>query len=77
MFGRTGGAPTFAMGIAHMFAQAVGSRASLSIWYHFCHHVRMLFILTTVDAMTRAGRYLLQDISASLEALGRTESYPA
>jgi carbon starvation protein len=78
MFGRTGGAPTFAMGIAHMFAQAVGSRIPLSIWYHFAIMFEVLFILTTVDAMTRAGRYLLQDILGHLwQPLGRVESYPA
>lgn len=78
MFGRTGGAPTFAMGIAHMFAQALGSGVSLSLWYHFAIMFEVLFILTTVDAMTRAGRYLLQDIFKHVwKPLGRTESYPA
>lgn len=78
MFGRTGGAPTFAMGIAHMFAQALGSRVSLSLWYHFAIMFEVLFILTTVDAMTRAGRYLLQDIFRHVwKPLGQTESYPA
>ena len=78
MYGRTGGAPTFAVGIAQMFSKILGTPAVMSLWYHFAIMFEVLFILTTVDALTRAGRYLLQDILGHIwKPLGDTRSYPA
>ncbi|RID88724.1 carbon starvation protein A [Peribacillus asahii] len=59
---RTGGAPTFAIGMAYIFSEIIGGKALMAFWYHFAILFEALFILTTVDAGTRVGRFMIQDI---------------
>ncbi|AKJ27186.1 carbon starvation protein A [Caldimonas brevitalea] len=75
---RAGGAPTLAVGMAHILHQAVGGKAMMAFWYHFAILFEALFILTAVDAGTRSGRFMLQDLLGSfVPALKRTESLGA
>src|ERR1700732_5021713 len=66
MFNRAGGAPTFAVGMAHMFAQVSARPTAMALWYHFAIMFEALFILTTLDAGTRVARFMLSDALGNL-----------
>jgi carbon starvation protein len=77
LFNRAGGAATLAAGMATIFSQVTRGRW-LDLWYHFAIMFEALFILTTIDAGTRVGRYLLQDMLGQVwRPLGRTGSFGA
>src|SRR6202451_878902 len=78
LFNRTGGAPAFAGGMAHIFSSSLGGQAVMAIWYHFAIMFEALFILTVLDAGTRVGRFMVQDALGHIwKPLGRTSWYPS
>jgi carbon starvation protein len=78
LFNRTGGAPAFAVGMAHIFANTLGGQALMAIWYHFAIMFEALFILTVLDAGTRVGRFMLQEgLGHVWEPIGRRGGYPS
>ena len=72
---RAGGAPTLAVGMAQILSGVIGGKAMMAFWYHFAILFEALFILTAVDAGTRAGRFMLQDLlGAFVPAMKKTEN---
>ncbi|HTC53845.1 MAG TPA: carbon starvation CstA family protein [Steroidobacteraceae bacterium] len=77
LFARTGGAPSLAVGMASIFSSTFGNTL-LAAWYHFALMFEAVFILTTIDAGTRVGRFMLQDFLGHFwKPLGRTSWYPS
>ncbi len=81
LIARTGGAPSLAVGMAHIFSgltSALGGRTLSALWYHFAIMFEALFILTTIDTGTRVGRFMLQEIVGHVwPRFGRTSWYPS
>jgi len=77
LLGRTGGAPSLAVGMAHILSGAFG-RGMMALWYHFAIMFEALFILTTLDTGTRVGRFMVQELAGHVwPPLARTSWYPS
>ena len=77
LFARTGGAPSLAVGMASVFGSTFG-KGLLALWYHFAIMFEAVFLLATLDAGTRVGRFMVQDLFGRMwEPLGRTSWYPS
>ena len=75
---RAGGAPTLAVGMAHIMSRLIPGEAMMAFWYHFALLFEALFILTAVDAGTRVARFMIQDLgSIFYKPFGNTDSIPA
>jgi carbon starvation protein len=76
LLNRAGGAPSLALGMAQIFSSTIGGTRLLGIWYHFAIMFEALFILTVLDAGTRVGRFMVQDLGGRLwKPLGEKSSY--
>ena len=78
LMNRTGGAPSLAVGMAQIFSGTIGGDRLMAIWYHFAIMFEALFILTVLDAGTRVGRFMVQEILGHVwKPLGRSGWYPS
>ncbi|HUP87981.1 MAG TPA: carbon starvation CstA family protein [Longimicrobiales bacterium] len=78
LLARAGGAPSLAVGMAHIFSSIVGGTGLLALWYHFAIMFEALFILTTIDAGTRVGRFMVQELAGQVwKPMARTSWYPS
>jgi carbon starvation protein len=78
LLSRAGGAPSLAVGMAHIFSNILGGTGLLALWYHFAIMFEALFILTTIDAGTRVGRFMVQELGGYVwKPLARTSWYPS
>ncbi|GEB50602.1 carbon starvation protein A [Streptomyces cacaoi] len=75
LLSRTGGAPTLAIGVSEIFSQVVGGAGMKAFWYHFAIMFEALFILTALDAGTRVGRFMLQDMLGNVHRSFRRVSW--
>lgn len=76
LLSRVGGAPTLAVGMAQIFSAVIGGKALMAFWYHFAILFEAVFILTTIDAGTRVGRFMLQDLLGNFhKKFGDTSNY--
>ena len=73
---RAGGAPTLAVGMAHILSSVIGGPGMMAFWYHFAILFEALFILTTIDAGTRVGRFMIQDLlGMAWKPMAQTDSW--